>query len=131
MNFYFTGMRKFLFVFFYLAISLFAETNSNFVVADSAKNSSFLSDSHVADSAALSSPPDSLLAVSLSPAEKCPSDSILSANYAKCQQALKIVVNSQLDKQNAKRDRSMEMAGAVGSFVGGALIGFLLGWLLL
>ncbi len=68
--------------------------------------------------------------VSLSQAEKCPSDSMLSANYAKCQQALSIAIGAQMDK-SAPRDRSFEMAATTGSFVGGALIGLLLGWWLL
>lgn len=72
----------------------------------------------------------SIREVALSPAEKCPSDSILSANYAKCAQALTIAVESRMDK-NAGRNRSMEMASTAGAFVGGALLGFLLGWLVL
>lgn len=72
----------------------------------------------------------SIREVSLSSAEKCPSDSILSANYAKYAQALTIAVESRMDK-NAGRNRSMEMASTAGAFVGGALLGFLLGWLVL
>jgi len=68
--------------------------------------------------------------VSLAPPEICPSDSMLSADYAKCKQALSIAVNAQMDR-TANRDRSMEMASTAGSFLGGALIGFLLGWWLL
>ncbi len=72
----------------------------------------------------------SVESVSLSTPETCPSDSMLSANYAKCTQALSIAVNSQMDRK-ANRDRSMEMASTAGSFLGGALIGLLLGWWLL
>lgn len=68
--------------------------------------------------------------VSLAPAETCPSDSILSANYAKCQQALSVAIHSQMDRKISK-DRSFEMAATTGSFIGGALIGLLLGWWLL
>lgn len=66
--------------------------------------------------------------VSLAPPETCPSDSMLSANYAKCKQALTIAVEAQMDRK-MNRDRSMEMASTAGAFLGGALIGFLLGWL--
>lgn len=83
-----------------------------------------------APGSAVSQGETSLSQVSLSPAEKCPSDSMLSANYAKCQQALSIAIGAQMDK-NAPRDRSFEMAATTGSFVGGALIGLLLGWWLL
>ncbi len=66
--------------------------------------------------------------VSLAPPETCPSDSILSANYAKCKQALTIAVDAQMDRK-MNRDRSMEMASTAGAFLGGALVGFLIGWL--
>lgn len=100
-------MKRILLVCLISALPLFAETSENPVpVGETA----------------------SALEVSLSPAEKCPSDSILSANYAKCAQALAITVEAQMDK-NAGRSRSMEMASTAGAFVGGALLGFLLGWL--
>lgn len=66
--------------------------------------------------------------VSLASPETCPSDSMLSANYAKCKQALTIAVEAQMDRK-MNRDRSMEMASTAGAFIGGALVGFLLGWL--
>ncbi len=68
--------------------------------------------------------------VSLASPETCPSDSMLSANYAKCKQALTIAVEAQMDRK-MNRDRSIEMASTAGTFLGGALIGFLLGWWLL
>lgn len=66
--------------------------------------------------------------VSLAPPETCPSDSMLSVNYAKCKQALTIAVDAQMDRK-VNRDRSMEMASTAGAFLGGALVGFLVGWL--
>lgn len=63
-------------------------------------------------------------------AETCPADSVLSANYAKCKQALTIAIDAQIEKQKSP-DRSMQMASAAGTFVGGILLGLLFGWWLL
>lgn len=62
--------------------------------------------------------------------ETCPSDSILSADYAKCKQALTIAIDAQIERQKTP-DRSMQMASAAGTFVGGLLLGLLFGWWLL
>ncbi|PWL01880.1 hypothetical protein B0H50_11046 [Hallerella porci] len=132
--FYIFRMKKFSLTILFLAAALFAEPAETIesVNADSSEKVNSLSDSAQTFSAGLAaSEKDSSAVVSLAPAETCPSDSILSANYANCQQALKIVVNAQMDANNGGRDRSMEMARTAGSFLGGALIGFLIGWLLL
>ena len=143
--FYIFRMKKFSLTILFLAAALFAEpaetiesvnadSSAQTVTnpADSSEKVNSLSDSAQTFSAGLAaSEKDSSAVVSLAPAETCPSDSILSANYANCQQALKIVVNAQMDANNGGRDRSMEMARTAGSFLGGALIGFLIGWLLL
>ncbi len=107
-------MKKILLALLFLSVTLFAES-----VSDS------LATVERVDSAKAS-----VEEVSLAPPETCPSDSMLSANYAKCKQALTIAVDARMDR-NANRDRSMEMASTAGSFLGGALIGFLLGWWLL
>lgn len=103
-------MKKFVFLLLFLSMAALAEEPSAMEVS--------------ADSVSA----ESVQAVSLAPMETCPSDSILSADYAKCKQALTIAVGAQMDR-NANRDRSMEMASTAGAFVGGALLGFLLGWL--
>ncbi len=102
-------MKKWIFAVFFLCTALFAEEPVNTVAADTIPTAE---------------------QVNLAPAETCPSDSILSANYAKCQQALSVAIHSQMDRKIPK-DRSFEMAATTGSFIGGALIGLLLGWWLL
>lgn len=111
--------------------SLFAQA----IPADS--SASF--EARASDSSSADAPDSLLQKVSLSASSECPADTALvsernayKAEYAKCAQALGIAINSQVDKkQLVGGDRSNYMAATSGSFVGGILIGLLLGWWLL